>query len=139
MADPHQHPGGSLLRTTALIAIGVSAAASLGLMFHASDRRPPLLMAIFVVWILAPFVSLVLADKFSPRWSVLTRTTLYSLMLVVALGSLAAYGYDAVRPRHAQAAFVYVMIPPVSCLLIATALAIAALISSRRHAEGHGA
>ena len=88
-------------------------------------------MVIFVVWVLAPFAGLGLANALSTRWPVVTRTMLYCLMLVVALGSLIVYGFDAVRPRHAQAAFVYVIVPPASCLLIAFALALSALLARR--------
>jgi len=96
-------------------------------------------MLIFVVWVLSPYVALFLAHAFSTRWSSLTRAAVYSLMLVVALGSLIVYGHDAVRPRLAQAAFVYVMVPPTSCLLIAAALGITAFLSGRLRAPGNGA
>jgi hypothetical protein len=136
--EERDKPERRLLRTTGLIAVLAGAGGSLGLLFHASHRRPPLLMAIFVIWVLSPFMGLILTDRFSKKWSVLTRATLYCMMLVVALGSLVIYGHDAVRPRLAQAAFVYVIVPPASCLLIASALAITALLSGRLRAGGDG-
>ena len=117
------------LRATALIAVLVGAGGSLALMFHAGQRTPRLLLVLFTFWVLAPFVTLVLAYVVSTRWSVLTRTTLYVVTLVITLGSLATYGHDAWRPRQAQAAFVYVAVPPASWLLIAIVLSAAALIS----------
>jgi len=119
------------LHPARLIALLLAAAGSLGLLFHASHSRPPLLMAIFVVWVSSPFVGLFLADAFSRKWSALTRSTLRSMMLIVAIGSLAVYAHDAVWPRQAQAAFVYVMVPPVSWLLTAAALAMTALLSRK--------
>ena len=119
------------LRAAARIAVLVGAGGSLALMFHAGQRTPRLLLVLFTFWVLVPFVTLVLAYVVSTRWSVLTRATLYVVMLVVTLGSLAVYGHDAWRPRQAQAAFVYVAVPPVSWLLIVIVLAAAALISRR--------
>jgi hypothetical protein len=56
--------------------------------------------------------------------------TLYSITLVLTLGSLAIYVYDAWRPPKAQAAFVFVVIPLASWLLIAI-VATAAFFSAR--------
>jgi hypothetical protein len=129
-----------LLRGAALIAVIAGAVGSFGLMLHAGRRqRSLILIGLFTVWELSPFVALVCAHVVSKHWSVLTRATLYSVMLVLAVGSLAIYGYDAWRPRKAQPAFVFVLVPPVSWLLIAIALPIAALISGRRSRRGRRA
>ena len=120
------------LRTAALIAVAFGAVGSLGLMFRASQRTPPFLVVIFFFWVLSPVVALVWASVISTRWSVPTRATLYVVMLVVALGSLAAYGDDARGHRRPQAAFVYVVVPPLSWLLGALVLPIAAFLSGTR-------
>ncbi|PZR71511.1 MAG: hypothetical protein DLM73_15875 [Chthoniobacterales bacterium] len=122
----------SPLRPAGLIALLVGAVGSLALMFHASQRTPRLLVILFTIWVVSPFLVLLWADMVSKRWPVLTRATLYAAMLVVALGSLAVYGFNAYRPPKAQAAFVYVLVPPVSWLFIALDVGIAALISRRR-------
>lgn len=119
------------LRATALIAVLAGALGSIGLMLHAGQRTPRFLLVIFVIWVLSPFMALVVAHVFAKRWSAPTCATLYSVMLVVTLGSLAIYGDDALRPRKAQAAFVYVIVPPASWLLIAIFVPIAALMSGR--------
>jgi hypothetical protein len=124
-----------LLRAATLIAVVCGAAGSIAFLFHASQRRPPLLMAIFVIWVLSPFMALLLADTVSKRWSVVTRVALYSVMLILALGSLAIYEDDALRPRRAQAAFVYVAVPPASWLLFAI-VPMAAFISRRLSRRG---
>ncbi|MDQ2920296.1 MAG: hypothetical protein M3R52_01585 [Acidobacteriota bacterium] len=128
-----------LLRAAALIAVVAGAAGSVGLLLRAGRRTPRLLLVLFFFWVLSPFVALVLAHVVSKRWSVLTRATLYSVMLVVTLGSLAIYGDDALRPRKAQAAFWYVLVPPASWLLMAIVVPIAALISGRLSRRGDGA
>lgn len=107
------------LRAAALIAVLAGAAGSIGLMLRAGQRSPRILLVLFAIWVLSPFVALVLAHVVSKRWSVPTRATLYSVMLVATLGSLAIYGEDALRPRKAQPAFVYVAVPPASWLLTA--------------------
>ena len=126
------------LRATALIAVLAGAGGSVGLMLRAGQRTPRLLLVLFFFWVLSPFVALVLAHVVSKRWSALTRATLSSVMLFVTLCSLAIYGYDALRPRKAQAAFWYVLVPPASWLLIAIVVPIAALISGKlsRRADG---
>ena len=126
------------LRTAALIAVVTGAVGSLGLLLRAGQRTPRLLLMIMAIWVLSPFVALVLVDVVAKRWSVLTRATLYSVMLVVTLGSLAIYGADALWPPRAQAAFVWVIVPPLSWLLMAIAVSIAAFISGRRLRRGAG-
>lgn len=121
-----------LLRTAALIAVLAGAVGSFGLMLRAGRTAPPVLLVLFTPWVLSPFVALVWANAVSKRWSDLTRATLYGVMLVVALGSLAVYVADALWPRSAQPAFVFVMVPPLSWLLMAGALSITAFISVRR-------
>src|SRR5438093_10253544 len=82
-----------LLRAAALVAVPTVAAASVALMLHAGRRNSSrLLMIAFALWVLSPFVSLILANIVSMRWSVHARATLYSLMLVLTLGSLVIYG-----------------------------------------------
>ena len=59
-------------------------------------------------------------------------------MLFVALTSLAVYGADAVWPRKSQPAFFYVLVPPVSWLVSAIVVALAALISRGQSRERDG-
>jgi hypothetical protein len=89
------------------------------------------LMVLFVGWVLLPSVGLLLADRMSVRWSPVTRTTLYIVMLVVAVASVAAYGAVAVRPR-AQPAFVFLVVPLCSWMLMVIAIGVAAVVSRDR-------
>ena len=87
------------LRAAALIAVLAGAAGSVGLMLHAGRHNDSqILLVLFALWVLSPFIALVLAHVVSKRWSVLTRATLYSVMLVLTLGSLAIYGDVALGP-----------------------------------------
>src|SRR5712691_218042 len=65
-----------LLRAVARIAVVAGPVGSVGLMLWVGHRNPSrVLLALFVIWDLSPFVALVLADIVSTRWSVLTRRT----------------------------------------------------------------
>jgi hypothetical protein len=88
-------------------------------------------VVLFVVWVLSPFLSLVAANLISRDWPVLTQATLYSLMLVLALSSLAIYGDVALGPPRRKMASFFLVVPLASWLLMAIALPIAALISGK--------
>jgi len=114
----------SVLRTAALIALPVGAIGSLAFMLRVGHHNPSrILMILFSVWVLAPFAALIL----SMRWAAFSRTPLYIVMLVIALGSPAIYGYVAFGPPRAQPAFAFLVVPFVSWLLIAMALIISKL------------
>jgi hypothetical protein len=129
-----------VLRAAALIAVLAGAVGSVGLMLHAGRRNDSrLLLVLFTLWVLSPFMALILANMISTRWLVHTRATLYIVMLVLALGSLAIYGVVALGPPRAKTAFVFVVVPPASCLLVAIVVPTAALIFGRRLHRGEGA
>jgi hypothetical protein len=121
-----------LLRGAALIAVLAGAAGSVGLMLREGHRNPSrLLLVLFALWVLSPFMTLVWANVVSRRWSVLTRATLYVVMLVITLGSLAIYGALAFGLLRAKTGFVFLVVPAASWLLIAVVIPMAAMISGR--------
>jgi len=118
------------------IAALVAAVGSAAFLLRSGQRPSWLLLAIMMVWVVAPFAALLLAETVSKRWPSPVRTTLYSLMLLLAVGSLIAYAVDAWRPGKAQAAFVFVMAPLVSWVVIAITVPIAALVARRQSRQG---
>ncbi|MDP8980089.1 MAG: hypothetical protein M3O35_05810 [Acidobacteriota bacterium] len=121
------------LRTAALIGVLAGAAGSLVFMLRAGYRnRSGLLVTLFTIWVLAPFAGLAWGWLVSQRWEVRTRTALYCVTLAVTLGSLGIYAADAWGPPKPKAAFVFVAVPPVSWLVMAIALALAAFLFRRR-------
>src|SRR5579871_6696167 len=107
-------------RTTARLAILIGGGASVGLMIHAGGRGvSPILWIVMTTWVLAPFAALELGWHVVGRWSIVRRGPLNALVVVVAAGSLAVYVVDAVTPLNPKAAFVYVVVPLVSWILIA--------------------
>jgi heme/copper-type cytochrome/quinol oxidase subunit 3 len=125
-------------RAIALMITLLAAVISLLLLFHASKSRPPVLMAMFVVWVSIPFAALLIAYRFSSRWPLPSYAALYIVMSVSALGSAAAYGYDAWKPRKAQAAFVYIMVPPVSLAVSGIAVLMAHLLTRKSASNEKG-
>jgi hypothetical protein len=121
------------LRTAALIAIVFGAVGSVALLRRAQEHPPPLLIVLFIVWVLAPFAALAVANIVSTRWSRAAQLTLHIATLFVAVASVAVYLDDNISHRAAKKAFVYVAVPPAS--VIATALAVAAAAMASRKPE----
>jgi 4-amino-4-deoxy-L-arabinose transferase-like glycosyltransferase len=119
------------MRAAAFVALVVGAAGSVSLLLHAKQHPPPLLVVLFIIWVLSPFAALGIAHRVSKRWAPGTQTTLHIVTLIIALASLLIYGDDAVNHRTAHPAFVYVAVPPASCMLGAIAISIAALKARR--------
>jgi hypothetical protein len=57
----------------------------------------------------------------------------------VAPGSLVVYVADALWPRGAQGAFVFIVVPPASWLLGSAVVLLAAFVSGRRSRRSGGA
>ena len=122
-----------LLRTVALVAVVAGSAGSVGLMFRASQHPPRVLLVLFTIWVLSPFVALLWANIISKRWSVVIRAALYCTTLIVTLGSLAIYGgLIDVKPANSPNAFLWVIVPPASVAFAAIVVSMAALVSRRR-------
>jgi hypothetical protein len=108
------------------------AAGSLGMMFYAGRHQSSrILLVLFSIWVLSPFIGLVCATMVSNRWSIPTRATLVGVMLVLTLGSLAIYGVVALGYAKMKVGFVFLVVPLASWLLIAIAVAMAEFISRR--------
>src|SRR5215467_2993262 len=129
-----------LLRTVAWIAVLICAAGSVRFTLQAGHRNPShFLMALFAIWVVSPFVGLMFAS-FTPRdWSMFSRAAAYSVTLVLSLGSMAVYGRIALGSPRAKPAFVFLIVPALSWLVIATAVSAATFISrSRSFPRDHG-
>jgi hypothetical protein len=130
-----KYPGS--LRAVAFIVLVVGAIGSLGLMFRAGQQTPGFLLVLFTIWVLSPFVALLWGSIVSKRWSVATQVTLYWVTLVVTLASLAIYGELVdIRPPGSANAFLFVAVPPASCVFMTIVVAMAAFISRRLSSRG---
>jgi hypothetical protein len=121
------------LRKAGLLAIVLGGVGSVTLTLYTGRRNPSaLLMAVFAIWVLLPFVALAVADAMSTNWSALTRTVLYALMIVITIDTLGIYAYVAFGPSRPQPAFWFLVVPPASLLLIAILLrTVAGIVKSR--------
>lgn len=121
----------SLLRAAALIAVLAGACGSVGFTLYAGrHNQSRFLVALFVTWVLSPFVALLLAAV-SKRWSPRTRAVLHSLMLVLPLASVAIYADVALGHPRSKPAFAFLVVPLASWLLIAIVVPIAGRLSRR--------
>ena len=120
-------PGTGLigLRSAALLALVFGAVGSIGLLRHAPQHPPPFLAVLFVIWVVAPFVFLAVANFVSTNWPIPVRKVLYVVTLVVTVASLAIYLDDKFSHRTIHPAGVWVAVPPASIILSGVAIAIA--------------
>jgi hypothetical protein len=115
----------------ALIVVLAGAAGSLGLMFNAGrNQKSIFLIALFTIWVLSPFIALLVANVISKRWSIPTRAMLYFLMLFITLGSLVSYN-GALSPPETKPAFKFLIVPLISWLLIVMVILVAVFRSRR--------
>src|SRR6266487_3198119 len=122
----------SILRTIAVVAVLCGAVGSLGLMFNAGrNQNSILLIALFTIWVLSPFIALLVANVISKRWSILTRVILYFLMLFITLGSLVSYS-GTLSPPGTKPAFKFLIVPLISWLLMVIVIPLAASLSRRQ-------
>src|SRR5947209_18740433 len=92
------------LRRTAAIALFTGACGSVALMLRAGRRQQSkILLLLFGIWVLCPFVTAAIANSFSKRWATPIQMTLCGLALILTLGSLAIYGSVAFGYLNAKA------------------------------------
>lgn len=115
-----------------LVLVAFAAAVAIGLLLSVPGHPPLLLVVAFAIWVLVPFAGLAWALAASKRWPASTRTALHVVAVVVVLGSLAVYTHTVLRPPRTTPARMWVLVPVVSSLLLAAAVALAGWISRRR-------
>ena len=130
-AAPHSNgrPLG-LLRAVALIAVTVGALGSFGLMLSVGHYNFSILMLLFTIWDLSPFLALIVVDLASKHWPVFSRAALYGVMLIVAAGSVTIYG-SVVLKAPAQPAFAFLVVPLGSWVLLIVVVLVAHVVSGR--------
>lgn len=124
----------NFFRTTALMVLVVGAIGSLVFMFNAGrNQKSIMLLSLFTVWVLSPFAALFIVNKISNRWTVSMRVLLYWLMIILAIGSLVAYS-GILLPQDTKNAFIFLVAPMASWILILIFILIARKISKRDNA-----
>jgi len=117
----------SILRTAALAAGFVGAVVSVALMLRACNQNPSNVVRVLIgIWVVSPFVALLLADAISKRWPLFGRATVHGLALVVSFGATVIYSLDALMHLSPRKGFVFAAVPGASLVLIALVLLVAA-------------
>ena len=121
----------NFLRTTALIVVLFGAVGSLYFMFSASRKQNSIiLLGLFTVWVLSPFIGLFISNKISNLWTVSARSLLYWLMIILTIGSLVVYS-GAFNTPETKNAFRFLIFPIISWFFIVTVFLIARKISNK--------
>jgi hypothetical protein len=112
--------------------VALCALASAALVIHATRRvgSPPLLQVLFAGWVAAPFGLLAAALRRSPHWPARMRATLAAVCVLACVASLAAYAIAAFAVAKPRAP-IFVLTPPLTSLLAAIALIVAAVRARR--------
>jgi hypothetical protein len=112
--------------------IGIAGAIiSLYFMFNAGRNQPSaVLIILFTLWVLSPFIGLLLLNNISKRWIVSVRETLYWLAIIMTILSVAGYS-GTFNPFETKNAFMFLVIPFVSWVIIAFSFFIARRVSKR--------
>ena len=115
----------SLLRIVALVAAfgGIIGSISF-VLYNGRHNKSILLIALFVAWVLSPFIGLLIADKDSKGWTDIARKTLYIIMLVLSMVSLLSYS-GVLSPAGTKTAFVFLITPLISWVVISILVLIA--------------
>jgi hypothetical protein len=117
--------------TIAVLMVLAGAGASIGFTVYTGRSNPSLvLILLFTGWVVSPFIGLLLINAVSRRSEVFNRLILYSLMMLITLGSLIVYS-GLWSPPGAKTAFVFLVIPLLSWSLMGTILLAAKLSPSR--------
>ncbi len=116
------HP---LLRTLAWIVMLVGMVGSLYFMYEAGhNQKSFLLLGLFTGWVLSPFVLLYFSTRITNHWlAIKSETLLYLLMIMMSIFSLVAYS-GVLIPVGTKPAFIFLVFPTASWVLIITVLLI---------------
>jgi hypothetical protein len=104
------------------------------MLYVGRHNRSFFLLGLFTVWVLSPFVALLMEGRVSRRWPI-PKPTLHALALLLSLASLAIYAAVAVTSPP-KPAFWFLVVPFGSWLLLATVFLIAARRAGKRSPKG---
>ena len=125
----------NILRNVALSVALAGAVGAVIITFQEGRNNPSVLLRLlFVIWVLSPFIAFAITDMVSKRWIFIVRRILYILILVVTVGSLIFYS-GVLKPKGVKPAFVFLVVPLVSWILLVILILTAVRLSRKRAAE----
>jgi len=108
----------NILAPVALTVLVVAGVGSLYFLFRtAQNQSSVFLLGLFVCWVISPYIGLLVANKISKSWARGKRTSLYWLMIFLAVCSLIAYS-GVFIPAGTKPAFIFLVIPLISWFII---------------------
>jgi hypothetical protein len=126
-----------IIRSVAAWIVVAGAGASLVFMLHAARRQQSrLLLLLFGLWVLSPFLAALVAGWVSRRWSSAIQRAVDVLMVLLALASCVIYGTVAFGNLSVKIGFIFLIVPLASWAFMLLAFGTAALISSRHRSRG---
>ena len=117
-----QNPKFTLLRTIAVVVVLAGAVGSLAMTLYAGQKNNSvLLVLLFAIWVLSPFIAFLIANVITRLWNDLNRKTLYYIMIFLPVVSLVCYS-GAISPPGLKPAFIFLVVPgyiyPYNCVTI---------------------
>jgi len=115
----------NILRVVALIAWAIGAGLSVYLTLLAGHRNKSILLVVlFLIWVVSPFVAILVIHAFYRLRAAVIRLTIYSVMVIITAGSLLDYS-RVLSPAGAKPAGVFLVVPLLCWILIAIAIPVA--------------
>jgi len=110
----------NILRATALTTLFVGTIGSLYFMLNVgSNQKSIILVGLFTVWVMSPFVGLFVATLLNKLQSGIINSRYYLTMIVLSIVSLIAYS-GILTPTQTKPAFTFLVVPFLSWLIILT-------------------
>ena len=111
-------PLNSLLRTVTILILLIGAILSAILTLNAGRKNSSIILpALFLIWVLSPFMMLLFANYRSKRYIGHRYIIYYPVMILLSIFSVIAYT-GVLNPVNAKAATVFLFIPLISWMLI---------------------
>ena len=106
-------------RTIALVFLIVGAFLSVKIVLYTGRKNTSFILPIlFMLWVLSPFLLLFIANLFSKYWKEISTKMLYSLMILLSIGSVFCYSGGLQLPSNSKPAFIFLIVPFISWCLI---------------------
>jgi len=123
-------------RKIALFVVLAAAIISLGLVLHAGrNNKSIILPLLFFLWVSSPYIAILVGATIIKRSPATYRNMFYCLMLFISAGSVAAYS-GVLSPAGAKPAFVFLIVPLISWMLIGLIIPRAISVSRKKQKKG---
>ena len=116
-----------MTRSTAVRAAVLGAGCSAALMIYAGRKSPQaLVIALFVVWVVFPFIAMLAAAMWARRWTEPRQRALYRFITATSAISVVIYALAAFVPIGQRPTPIFVMLAPISLLSLLVTMVLAA-------------